>query len=125
MVMRDVLKTGSEFLAGMQARFAAQRVLYSRGGSSTRIPATLGRTPFDVQDANGGLLRVQSEDFVIRTAYLKLDAIEITPISGDRITFNGEIFEVCPPGPGIPEWAWDGPHHQSYRIHTKQVGTVP
>lgn len=123
--MQDLLKTGASWLAGMQQENVSQWVLYSRGGSSCRMPAMLGRSPFDVADAGGGLLRVQSEDFIIKTIAMKMDAIAITPDSGDRITFRGEVFEVCPPAPGIPHWAWDGPHHASIRVRTKKIGVVP
>lgn len=116
-----MLETGERWLADMQQRFAAQDVVYLRLLASVDVPATIGRSQFDVEDVQGGLLRVETRDYIIPADQLVLNDTPITPTAGDRIREAGYTYEVSSPGPGIAVWQWDGQQRVRYRIHTKLV----
>jgi hypothetical protein len=120
--MRDMLKDGEQWLVGKQAASAAQVVVYSRASDSVSLPATIGRSQWEVPDTSGLLLRVESRDYVIETDLLLLNSSPIEPAVGDLITESGFVYEVSPPGPGLAHWSWAGDHRTAYRIHTKLVG---
>lgn len=123
--MADLLRTSDRWLADMQAAHVSQKVKYDRRGlSDVCVTATIGRSEFDVTDAAGSLLRVQMQDFIIRAELLVLDGNDVQPRPGDRITWGDDIYEVSPPGPGLPHFEWAELSRIRYRIHTKKVGEV-
>ena len=81
-----------------------------------------------VDDVGGaGLIhRVESRDFLVRTAELDLGAGPILPRAGDQVreTVGTSVFvyEVNAPG-GQPPWRYSDPYRRVLRIHTKHIGT--
>src|SRR4051812_27377812 len=90
---RDMLSEGSAWLQRQQRCFAAQRVRYSRNGMfPVTVPATIGRSEFDVVDEHSVMVRVQTRDYLI--------AADDFRISGDALNSISEPM----PGDRILEW---------------------
>lgn len=124
--MGDVLRKGERWLADMQSEHASQPVVYDRRGvSNVSISATIGRSEFNITDAGGVSVQVETQDFIVFASLLKLDGSPIEPRPGDRVVWNGQIFQVSSPGADLPHWRWAEPTRIRYRIHTKYVADVP
>ena len=90
----------------------------SKGGTSVRMTATIGRTLFRSENEYGVTIRVESRDFLVSSEQLPAE-----PQRGDRITYAGRIYEVLAPN-GEPVWRWSGPQNVTRRIHTKEIGGI-
>lgn len=122
--MSDLLEKAAVWLEDQRSRHASRVVSYVRGGRTLDLPATVGKTVFEVDDGYGVLVRHESRDFLVLAADLVLDGAVILPQRGDRVhevqgstTF---IYEVTAPGKE-PAWRYSDPYRTSLRIHTKQV----
>ena len=122
--MTDLLRKSSEWLEDQRTRHAASTVEYVRGSRSVELPATIGRTTFEVDDGYGVLVRHESRDFLILAADLVLDAEQMLPERGDRIReTQGDttfVYEVTAPGKE-PAWRYSDPYRKTLRIHTTQI----
>ena len=118
--MGDLLRQGSQWLAGMLTQHAASPVTYRRDQVSLELQATFGRTEYEVEDGHG--LRVGAEvmDFLIAAADFTQTFTE--PEAGDEIVADGVVFEVMSLA-GQGHWRWSGPHRTAMRIHTKEIGS--
>lgn len=123
--MANLLKRGERWLADKQTKHATERVTYARSVASVEVPATIGRSEFQVEDVSGLMLNVETRDYIIPRCDLELDGTLVEPQPADRIIEGTCIYEVSSPGPGIEVWKWDGEFKSRYRIHTKLVGEVP
>lgn len=127
--MQDLLAQGAAWLAQQRRKHCAQKVAYSRpstGSTLRKVPATRGRSLHQIEQGDGALVSVESDDFIIAPGDLKLDGVESEPAAGDRITdADGYVYEVAPPigGGGEPHWRWADGHRQDLRIHVKQITT--
>ncbi len=104
----------------LKSRFdshASMVVSYSRGSTVLAdIPATTGRTPFNVEEA-GVLVAYESRDYMISAADLE----GLIPASGDLITeANGNVYVVAVPKP-FNVYESIGPDGTVFKIHTKAV----
>ena len=124
--MADLLKQASDWLEAKRTQHIAQTVCYVRGSQSASMPATIGKTTFEVDDGYGVLVRYESRDFLMLTADLTLDDTLTLPQRGDRIreTQAGQVFvyEVTAPGKE-PCWRYSDAYRKALRIHTKQGDT--
>jgi len=120
--MADLLEQSSAWLDGQRRTFLAKAVTYCRGQAEAEVPATVGRTTFDVADEYGVTQQWESRDYLITAEDLASFGL---PERGDRITeaVDGQslVYEVLAPGGQTP-WRWSDPYHRTLRIHTKQVG---
>ncbi len=123
--MTDLLQTGSDWLEGQRHEHLSHTVTYCRGGESVELNATVGQTTFEIE-REFGIEKVESRDFLIRTADLVLGGQVAEPQRGDRIkeTVGAAVpvFEVMAPG-DEPPWRYSDPGRKTLRIHTKQVAT--
>jgi hypothetical protein len=124
--MPDLLETGSAFLDDQRHQHMTRTVTYQRGADSVELAATIGRTEFEQADDYGVVHKIESRDFLVRTADLVLASEQTLPKAGDRIretegsqTF---VYEVMAPGTE-PPFRYSDPYRKTLRIHTKQVGT--
>ena len=121
-----MLQQGSDWLEDQRVKHMTRSVLYGRGASSVEVPATIGRTVFEVDDGYGVLERTESRDYLILAGDLVVDGQQTLPERGDRIreTQDTQIFvyEVMAPGKE-PAWRYSDPYRKTLRIHTKQVDT--
>ena len=124
--MADLLRQASDWLEEQRTRHAASTVEYVRGSRSAEIPASIGKTTFEVDDGYGVLVRHESRDFLVLVADLLLGDGLTEPQRGDRVqeTQNGTvyIYEVTAPGKE-PCWRYSDAYRKTFRIHTKQIGT--
>ena len=104
----------------------ARTVAYHRGASSVELSATIGQTTFEQDYEFGGIQRIQSRDFLVRTTDLVLDSAEVLPVAGDQIReVQGEkvfVYEVMAPG-SEPPFRYSDPYRKALRIHTKHIAT--
>ena len=100
-------------------------MVYARAGTSASVTATVGKTAFEAPSDYGIPETLEARDYLIAVA--DLAAFE-EPAPGDQIQekLNGqvEIFEVMSPA-NQPHFVFSDPYRQTYRIHTKHVGTEP
>jgi len=124
--MTDLLQRGSDWLEAQRTQHMTRSVVYERGAASVEVPATIGRTVFEVDDGFGVLERVESRDYLILAEHLVLDGQPALPQRGDRIReadgANVIVYEVTAPG-REPHWRYSDRDRKILRIHTKQVDT--
>ncbi len=124
--MMDVLDQASAWLEQQRTRFASRTVSYRRGEESIQLPASIGKTDFELDDGAGAVIRVQSRDYLICAADLQLGDDLVLPQRGDRIIetdADGGSFEYEVMGPSAdqPCWRYSDSYRRTLRVHTKQV----
>lgn len=122
--MSDLLDEGVSWLSATRKTGMSRTVVYTRCGATVSLAAMIGSTTAEVPDNSGGLIRVESVDFVVKTSDLVLGGNAIRPQSGDTITtqHNGKdcTYEVLDLGGGTC-WRWHDPFQDSIRIHSKKI----
>lgn len=123
--MANILQTASDYLQSKRDESMSTLVLYSRpsSGDSVSVLASPGSTPFRVMDEAGRFFIIKSADFLITASLLLFGAETVVPVIGDRITYNGFIYEVFPYN-NEPEWRWTSSFRTTRRIHTKKIGEL-
>ena len=123
--MADLLETASNWLEEKRTQHLSRTVTYQRGADTVDVPASIGRTTFEVDDGYGIVQKWESRDFLILATDLVLNGSQTLPERGDRIqeiqgatTFT---YEVLAPGKE-PPWRYSDPFRKTLRIHTKQIG---
>ena len=124
--MADLLHQGAAWFDGQRHTHLTQTVSYQRGVDSVELAGTIGRTEFEQADEYGVLHRIETRDYIIRTADLLLAGERVLPKAGDQIRETDEavthVYEVMAPS-GEPPWRYSDPHRIALRIHTKHVKT--
>ncbi|MFQ5733006.1 MAG: hypothetical protein ACE5KM_13780 [Planctomycetaceae bacterium] len=124
--MADLLKIGSDWLAGQLKDAAGQSVTYHRGGDQVSVTATVGQQRRDINSDFDQRLEAKRKDFVIDAADLIFSSVVITPARGDRIKqVDGSttyVYEVRSDGDD-PAWRWSDRYFKRRRIHTLFIGT--
>ena len=124
--MGDLLRQGSQWLAGVLRQHAASPVTYSRPPADEddetvelELAATLGKTDYEKLDEYGMPVGATATDFLVSAADFTGTFGE--PQAGDRIVFAGAVYEVLElPGQGC--WRWSDGFGNTMRIHTKRIG---
>ena len=124
--MGDLLDRGAAFLDAQRHLHLSRPVLYRRGTDEKEVQATIGKTEFEQADDAGLIHRVESRDFLVRTAELDLGAGPILPRAGDQVRETAGlsvfVYEVNAPG-GQPPFRYSDPYRRVLRIHTKHIAT--
>ena len=124
--MGDLLDRGAAFLDAQRHQHLSHPVLYRRGTDEKEVQATIGKTEFEQADDAGLIHRVESRDFLVRTAELDLGAGPILPRAGDQVRetvgLSVFVYEVNAPG-GQPPFRYSDPYRRVLRIHTKHIAT--
>ncbi len=124
--MTDLLQKGSDWLEAKRTQYASRVVTYTRGAASVDLPATVGKTTFEVDDGYGVLVRHEFRDYLILAEQLVLNDENVLPERGDRIreTINGRtfVYEVTAPGKE-PCWRYSDAFRKTLRIHTQEINT--
>lgn len=113
------LQTHSQRLGAV----AGQAATYRRGAVGVPVTAVVGKTDYEQDNGDGGLVRAQVRDYLIPTAELTGSEIGSLPKSGDQIVeTSGEcrVWEVMSIDGG-PPWRYSGPDRSRVRVHTRQV----
>ena len=87
-----------------------------RSGQARVVRALVGRTLFRGENRYGATVRTEARDFLVSSLELVNE-----PERGDRVRWNGRLFEVLAPN-GEPHWRWSDGHMSTRRIHTKEIG---
>jgi len=87
-----------------------------KSGGVLTVRAVVGRTLFRGENRYGATVRTEARDFLISSEELPEE-----PERGDRVRWNGRLFEVLAPN-GEPHWRWSDGHLNTRRIHTKEIG---
>jgi len=121
----DMLATAESELDSVMATYNSRTVSYTRSGVSVALVATVGKTIFRQDDAEGFQTRYETRDYIVAVADLSLSGALVTPQAGDQIVeVDGNItltYEVLQPG-DEPCYRYEGTARLSYRIHCKLVG---
>lgn len=124
--MADMLARGMQWLTQQRTEHMSQPVTYVRGADSVTLPATIGRTEFEIDDGQGLLQKYESRDFLVQTADLVLDGSATLPERGDLVRetqgATTYVYEVLAPGQERA-WRYSDPYRQALRIHTKHIDT--
>lgn len=124
--MGDLLDRGAAFLDAQRHQHLSRLVLYRRGTDEKEVEATIGKTEFEQADDAGLIHRVESRDFLVRTADLDLGAGPILPRAGDQVRetvgLSVFVYEVNAPG-AQPPFRYSDPYRRVLRIHTKHIAT--
>ena len=124
--MGDLLDRGAAFLDAQRHQHLSRPVVYRRGTDEKEVQTTIGKTEFEQADDAGLIHRVESRDFLVRTADMDLGSGLTLPRAGDQVreTVGTAVFvyEVNAPG-GQPPWRYSDPYRRVLRIHTKHIGT--
>lgn len=115
--MSNVLLTGMQNMIGLLQQHASVDVDYSRGSQSKTVKATLGSSPHQAVDDEGIVREWESRDFLIPTAALAEFGL---PQLGDRISWNGQQYEVRST-PGTQPFRFSDQTRLLIRVFTKQV----
>jgi hypothetical protein len=126
--MTDLLGQGAAWLEGMRHRHMTRPVVYQRGALAVTIQATVGRTVFEVSNAQGVVTQVERRDFLVRAQDLVLGSTVVLPAPGDRIReTRGEkvhVYEVMGAG-NEKHFRPSDPDGLTLRIHTAEVAEEP
>jgi hypothetical protein len=119
--MVDILKNGMSWLESQREKYLASLITYRRGDYIAKVPATIGKTLFRIEDEYGRVVRYESRDFLITASELILDENVVLPERGDEIIDEGFIYEVMAPA-NEPEWRYSDSFRNTLRIHSKLTG---
>jgi hypothetical protein len=120
--MQDLIAKGADYFEAKRRQHMAVMVAYRRKGTmfDKNVPATIGSTRWDSQDASGTIARTETRDFFVAAA-----DISEAPVRGDRIreTIDGvqRVYEVFVPGAANNPWSWADRQQRTRRIHTQLV----
>lgn len=102
---------------------AGHEVTYQQGEITLEeITAVPGQQPAQFTEVESLGTNSRWRDYLIQASDLVHEETALEPTPGDRITDGGDIYEVQDI-PGEPCWRWSDPHRQTFRIHTKYIGT--
>ncbi|MEI8196286.1 MAG: hypothetical protein WCI73_10285 [Phycisphaerae bacterium] len=122
--MVDVMQKASSWLEAQRRAFRSVTVLYRRGAMQKDVCATIGSSQFDLDNGAGGVLRLQTRDYLIAVADLAAAGFAHPPRAGDQIVdacggAGGAVtYEVVSPTNALPVWVWSDRYHIRIRLHT-------
>jgi len=123
--MADLLANASTWLAQQRTKHLTQPIVYRRETHNVTVPATIGKTEFEVDDEFGVVQRIESRDFLILASDLVLDGNLTLPERGDIIEEQAGTqtmqYEVIAPGTETC-WRYSDLYRQTLRIHSKLIG---
>lgn len=120
--MNSLIEKGEATLSRLLEKDASVSIVYRRGEEAVELPATVGRTEYEV-DGQVDRTLFTSRDYLVKRWLLVFSSGRIKPQKGDRIwqmrdgtTF---VYEVMTPGTGMQCFEHSG--ETRWRIHTKFV----
>lgn len=123
--MTNMLQDGVVWLGGQLKNSAGLTVSYSRGAYSVSLTATATYHEYQILDEEGFATVVLSRDYLLHAADVVLNAVQVTPRSGDRITETisgvSVVFEVMPLSESVREYEQLDPDGALLKVHTKKV----
>lgn len=121
-----MIARGEAMLDEQRHRHMTRTVEYRRGSLAVIMQATAGSTSFEQADEAGLIHRIESRDFLLRSADLDLGSGPTLPSAGDLIreisSYSERTYEVNAMGGG-PPWAYSGRDGIVIRVHTRLIRT--
>lgn len=111
---------GNSYLADEQKEHLGTPSIYRHGADSVEIKSMHPQQRDDVSDEQGGVVTSRSRDFIFLAADLILNGIEQKPQRGDRIEWNGSVYEVLPVN-GDVMFEYSGGETYQIIVHTQEV----
>jgi len=95
------------------------------GTTTGSVTAVQGKTAWESDGSDGGpIIKQDTPDWFIKVAAITA-LLSREPKAGDKITYDGRVFQIMNPSGGGAPWEWaNWPHRSVYRIHSKQIGDV-
>ena len=119
-----MLETAASWAHAQLRQATGKMVTYRRGLVTCDLTAVVGRSEFESRGDYGVVTKVESRDYLVAVADLRLDDQQIYPMSGDRIEERfGETvvtYEVMAFG-DEPCYRYSDPGRTTLRIHTKGI----
>jgi len=123
--MADLLAQGSTFLANALHRSASSPVVYSDGTNTAEIDAVRGKTEYEQDDGEGGVVLFSERDFLFRRQDLVLDNRYFLPDEGHTITqtVHGaeRVWAVKPSSDGRACFEYLDGYETMLRVHCKLI----
>lgn len=118
----DLFEDAFAWISTQRTAHNTQTVSYERPGTGTiaSVIASPGRTEWEQDESEAGLVTFESRDFLIDADALNFGSGATEPQRGDLITFDGQPYECMNPA-GAPPWRYTDAYERTFRIHTKQV----
>lgn len=117
--MADMMANAATWFEAKRRAHLSQTATYSplSGVTGTTCTVTIVTGKWDVMDAAGQMVRVQTKDIFVPSAEYSTE-----PVRGDRIeTADGDTYEVfVPPGRGQC-WMWSDVGDTLRRVHCMKV----
>lgn len=117
-----MLERAEETLRKWRRTNLTKLVSYTCSAGTIAVYVTQAETRVD-SDNGEVITRSRVVDFIVEAADLKISGQQIEPKPGDRISFNGLVFELAALG-GEPCYRVHGQDYASYRLHTKRVASI-
>lgn len=120
----DLLERASSWLETQRQRHLSRAVRYQRGNQCVEVPASVGKSLFELDDGAGGVLRIESRDYLVAAADLQFAGHVVVPQAGDRILDQvGEqqlVCEVTVPD-RRPVYSYTDGYRRTLRVHTQVI----
>lgn len=118
--MGDLLARCDAWLGAQFSSQVSQSITYSRGALSVTIAATPSNNNLQVVDANGFSTTMSVTDFSFAASALTFGNGQVDPVKGDRIVWDGRLYEVLPV-PGGECFDYYDPARAGIRVHAKVI----
>jgi hypothetical protein len=108
--------------AGQRAarQLGGVKIIFRRDTDDVPLVATIGRSNWQLENSAGGLMVLESRDFLVDVECLKLRGELIVPQRHDVILEDDLVYAVLDDS-NIPAWRYSDQFRQQIRIHTKLV----
>ena len=120
--MADLMQSAVEWVRDMQAQHTAQTITYTRSGQSISISATIGQQVFRNNNptSRGPYITRADAVFIFDPTSLDFGSGQVDPDRGDRITWNGNTYELYYPE-GEDAWRPCDGYRKQIRVNTLKV----
>lgn len=119
--MSNLLTAGVAALLTSLKASGGVTVTYTQGATSGTLTAVATQDRLRISDGAGGSFLLHTDaSFLVGVADLEAVGVD-EPAEGDRVTHNGDTYEVMPLPGGEPPWRYTDATRVIWRIHTRRV----
>ena len=121
---KNLLKWGEQYVTSVLSMYSQVDIIFVRNGVQTALCATPAMTTFSYTDRHQISQRKQTRDYLMPTADLIVNAVNIKPAEGDQIweEIDGVRYKYeLGAYNNEPLWRYSGAYRQELRMHTKYI----
>jgi hypothetical protein len=111
--------------AGAAAAVGGVKISIQRGDvRKNNIPVTLGNSNFLTVGAEGNVIRIRSQDYLIEAHRYDFGDGQVEPVRGDKVIrteCDGEHTYELLDLPNENSWRWSDSYRVRFRLHTKEI----